>query len=36
VLDLIVRGGRVVTPNGVGVWDIGVADGTIAWVGAPA
>ncbi|HET6493025.1 MAG TPA: amidohydrolase family protein [Burkholderiales bacterium] len=36
MLDLIVRGGRVVTPNGVGVWDIGVADGKIALVGAPA
>jgi len=33
-LDLIVRGGRVVTGSGVTVADVGIADGTIAAVGA--
>lgn len=32
-LDLIVRGGRVVTDSGVTVADVGIADGTIAAVG---
>lgn len=24
MLDLVIRGGQVVTPQGVGVWDVGV------------
>ncbi|MGZ8230150.1 MAG: amidohydrolase family protein [Burkholderiales bacterium] len=35
MLDLIIRGGQVVTPNGAGLWDVGVADGRIALVAAP-
>jgi len=35
VLDLVIRGGRVVTPQGVGSWDVGVQDGRIAVLGAP-
>lgn len=35
MLDLIVRGGLVVTPNGTGRWDVGIADGKIATVAAP-
>jgi dihydropyrimidinase len=34
VLDLVIRGGRVVTPQGVGSWDVGVQDGRIAVLGA--
>jgi dihydropyrimidinase len=33
VIDLIIRGGEVVTPQGVGRWDVGVKDGRIATVG---
>ena len=29
MLDLVVKGGQVVTPQGVGALDIGVQDGTI-------
>ena len=35
MLDLVIRGGRVVTPQGVGSWDVGVQDGRIAMLGAP-
>jgi dihydropyrimidinase len=35
VLDLVIRGGRVITPQGVGSWDVGVQDGRIAVLGAP-
>ena len=35
MLDLVIRGGRVVTPQGVGSWDVGVKDGRIAVLGAP-
>ncbi len=35
MLNLVVRGGRVVTPQGVGFWDIGIEDERIALVGAP-
>ena len=35
MLDLVIRGGSVVTPQGVGAWDIGVQDGRIAVLGAP-
>ena len=33
MIDLIIRGGEVVTPQGVGRWDVGVKDGRIATVG---
>jgi dihydropyrimidinase len=33
MLDLVIRGGEVVTPGGVGRWDVGVADGRIVAVG---
>ena len=29
-LDLVIRGGRVVTPHGVGDWDVGVGGERIA------
>jgi dihydropyrimidinase len=35
MLDLMIRGGQVVTPNGAGRWDVGVQDGRIALVAAP-
>jgi dihydropyrimidinase len=35
MLDLLVRGGRVVTPEVVAELEIGVLDGKIAWLGAP-
>src|SRR5262245_23429176 len=35
VLDLVIRGGRVITPQGVGSWDVGVQEGRIAVLGAP-
>src|SRR5687767_8253367 len=35
MLDLIIRGGQVVTPQGVGVWDVGVEGERIAAVAAP-
>lgn len=35
MLDLIVRGGQVVTPQGVGSWDIGVQGAEIVAVAAP-
>lgn len=34
-LDLIIRGGQVVTPGGVGQWDIGVAGERIAAIAEP-
>ncbi len=34
-LDLLIRGGRVVTPHGVGDWDVGVAGERIAAVALP-
>src|SRR5881628_3786140 len=35
MLDLVIRGGRVVTPSGVGDWDLGVQGERIAALGAP-
>ena len=35
MLDLIIRGGQVVTPQGVGNLEIGVQDGRIAAVAHP-
>jgi dihydropyrimidinase len=35
MLDLIIRGGQVVTPQGAGAWDVGVQDDRIAAVAAP-
>ena len=35
MLDLVIRGGRVVTPSGVGNWDLGVQGERIAALGAP-
>ena len=35
MLDLIIRGGRVVTPEGVGEFDVGVQDGKIAAIALP-
>lgn len=35
MLDLVIRGGQVVTPEGVGAWDIGVQGEQIAAVGIP-
>ena len=34
MLDLLIRGGHVVTPQGAGSWDIGVEGERIALVGA--
>jgi dihydropyrimidinase len=34
-LDLLIRGGRVVTPRGVGDWDVGIAGERIAAVSLP-
>ena len=33
MLDLVIRGGQVVTPQGVGTWDVGIAGERIAVVG---
>lgn len=35
MLDLIIRGGLVVTPAGAGPWDVGIAGEKVAAVGAP-
>ena len=35
MLDLIIRGGRVVTPSGVGDWDVGIRGETIVAVSEP-
>ncbi|MGH7311040.1 MAG: hypothetical protein ACREK6_20365, partial [Candidatus Rokuibacteriota bacterium] len=35
MLDLVIRGGQVVTPQGAGAWDVGVQDDRIAAVAAP-
>ena len=35
LLDLIIRGGRVVTPSGVGDWDVGVQGERLAVLAAP-
>ncbi len=34
MLDLVIRGGRVITPEGVGAWDVGVDGDRIAAVAA--
>ena len=34
MFDLVIRGERVVTPHGVGPWEIAVKDGVIAALGA--
>ena len=33
MFDLLIRGDRVVTPHGVGQWDIAIKDGKIATIG---
>lgn len=35
MLDLMIRGGTVVTPHGAGRWDVGIAAGKIVAVAAP-
>jgi dihydropyrimidinase len=35
VLDLVIRGGQVVTPGGAGLWDVGVEGERIAAIAAP-
>ena len=35
MFDLLIRGERVVTPQGVGRWEIAVKDGVIAALAAP-
>ncbi len=35
MFDLIISGDRVVTPHGVGQWDVAIKDGKIAALGAP-
>src|SRR2546421_9009899 len=35
MLDLVISGGRVVTPSGVGDWDVGVQGERITALGAP-
>lgn len=35
MLDLVIRGGQVVTPEGVGAWDVGVEGERIAAIAAP-
>src|SRR5262245_39105420 len=35
MLDLVIHGGQVVTPRGVGAWDIGVAGDRIVAIAAP-
>ena len=35
MIDLLIRGGQVVTPSGVGIWDVGVQGEKIVAVSAP-
>ena len=35
MIDLVIRGGQVVTPDGVGLWDVAVEGERIAAVAAP-
>ena len=35
MLDLVIRNGQVITPQGVGLWDVGVQGERIAVIGAP-
>ena len=35
MLDIVIRGGRVVTPYGTGIWDVAVQGEQIAAVAAP-
>ena len=35
MLDLVIRGGQVVTPQGVGVWDVGIRGERVVAVAAP-
>src|SRR3989442_3945465 len=35
MLDLVIRGGQVVTPQGVGAWEVGIEGERIVAVGAP-
>src|SRR6266404_5434172 len=35
MLDLVIRGGQVVTPQGVGTWDVGVEGERIVAIAAP-
>jgi dihydroorotase-like cyclic amidohydrolase len=35
MIDLLIQGGQVVTPQGVGVWDIAIKDGIIVAVSLP-
>ncbi|MFI5328202.1 MAG: hypothetical protein ACHQ7H_18360, partial [Candidatus Rokuibacteriota bacterium] len=34
MLDLVIRNGQVITPQGVGLWDVGVQGERIAVIGA--
>jgi len=36
MLDLLIRNGQVVTPQGAGAWEIAVQDGKIVAVAAPS
>lgn len=35
MLDLVIRNGQVITPQGVGLWDVGVRGEQIAVIAAP-
>ena len=35
MLDLVIRNGQVITPQGVGLWDVGIKGERIAVIGAP-
>ena len=35
MLDLVIRGGQVITPQGVGTWDVGIEGERIVAVAAP-
>ena len=35
MIDLVIRGGQVVTPDGVGLWDVAVEGERIAAIAAP-
>ena len=35
MLDLVIRGGQVVTPAGVGTWDLGIQSERIVALAAP-
>ena len=35
MIDLVIRGGQVVTPDGVGLWDVAVEGERVAAIAAP-